>query len=230
MKILLIEDHHTLRDMMVMHLTRSGHVVDVAATLSEGMYFIKLQLPDAIILDLGLPDGEGLTLLKHLRSRKIDTPVLIVTARDALSERLNGLNLGADDYLIKPFNIDELEARLRAVSRRAGKGLRTEVLTYANVRFDLTQKTVTVNDQALMLPRKEALLLEAFLNAGTNVLIKEVLEERLYGFNESVTLNAVEALVSRLRRRLSQAEAQLVIRTIRGIGYQLAEKKTDEGS
>ncbi|MGL4725177.1 MAG: response regulator [Scandinavium sp.] len=223
MKILLVEDHPTLREMTALHLTRSGHQVDKASTLAEAMHLLRLTLPDAVVLDLGLPDGEGLTLLKSLRERQSALPVLIVTARDTLSDRLNGLNLGADDYLVKPFEPQELEARLRAVSRRHASGLLGEVLELGALRLDLSRKTLTVNDRPLTLPRKERLLLEALLLAGKHASVKEVLEERIYGFNEPVTPNALEAVVSRLRRHLAEAGADVTIRTLRGIGYQLSE-------
>jgi DNA-binding response OmpR family regulator len=217
MRILLVEDHQALRSLTAGYLVEKGFVVDDVASLGAALAALSVAAYDAMIIDLGLPDGDGRALLNGPGRT---TPALILTAHDSLSERIDGLNAGADDYLVKPFDLDELQARLRAVLRRPGA--RNEVVfTLGRLTFDSEAREASVAGQPLTLRRRETLLLEALLAARGRVVVRDVLDERLYGHDEAVTPNALEAAVSRLRRVLGAAEAGVVLATRRGIGYQL---------
>ena len=221
LRILLIEDHPALREMIGEHLTRRGFALDAVERGAEAVAAVGEVSYDAVILDLGLPDIDGMEVLATLRERTGgDLPAVIVTARDALDDRVRGLNAGADDYLVKPFALVELEARLRAVLRRPG-GRSGPVRVCGRLVFDTSSRAATVGGIPLDLPRREAALLEELLRAVGRVVVKDTLEERLYGSDESVTPNALEAATSRLRRRLSEAGAGVRIETKRGIGYRL---------
>lgn len=219
MRILLVEDHDQLRRMTAAHLAERGFVVDEAGSLEQARAALAVTTYDALVLDLGLPDGEGLELLRS-RPGRTPTPALVLTARDQLEDRVEGLNAGADDYLVKPFELTELEARLRAVLRRPGR--RAPVtLSLGDLSFDTAAREASVQGRSLGLRRREGLLLEALLEADQRVIVRDLLEERLYGFDEAVTPNALEASVSRLRRALEEAGSGLVLETRRGIGYRL---------
>lgn len=221
MRILLLEDHEALRSMTAAYLAENGFVVDVAATLAVAREAMESVAYDAMILDLGLPDGDGRELLSPTRRDR--PPALILTARDSLAERIEGLNAGADDYLVKPFELGELQARLRAVLRRPGT--RSEVaLSLGDLTFDTVSREARVGGRPLDLRRRETLLLEALLAARGRLVVRDVLDERLYGHDEAVTPNALEAAVSRLRRALEAAEAGVRLETRRGIGYLLRAK------
>jgi DNA-binding response OmpR family regulator len=219
MRILLVEDHDQLRRMTAAHLAERGFVVDEAGSLEQARAALAVTAYDALVLDLGLPDGEGIELLRS-RPNHTPTPALVLTARDQLEDRVEGLNAGADDYLVKPFELTELEARLRAVLRRPGR--RAPVtLSLGELSFDTAAREAWVRGCSLALRRREGLLLEALLEADQRVIVRDLLEERLYGFDEPVTPNALEASVSRLRRALEEAQSGLVLETRRGIGYRL---------
>jgi DNA-binding response OmpR family regulator len=219
MRILLIEDHPRLREMTRAHLAERGFVVDAFATLQDGRSALAEVAYDAMVLDLGLPDGDGAELLRWSKGHA-PIPALILTARDQVGERISGLNAGADDYLVKPFDLGELEARLRAVLRRPGSR-RSAVLTYGNLRFDTVSREAQVLDRPFGLGRREALLLEALLRAQGAVVIRDTLDEGLYGYDDQVTPNALEATVSRLRRTLGEAGADVTVEAQRGVGYRL---------
>ena len=217
MRILLVEDHRALRSLTADYLVEKGFVVDGVATIEAAQAALRGTAYDAMIVDLGLPDGDGRTLLTGPGR---STPALILTARDSLTERIEGLNAGADDYLVKPFDLDELQARLRAVLRRPGA--RNEiVLTLGQLAFDTHSREASIAGQPLALRRRETLLLEALLSARGRIVVRDVLDERLYGYDEAVTPNALEASVSRLRRALGAADAGVVLEARRGIGYLL---------
>ncbi len=221
MRILLLEDHGALRGMIAGHLSERGFAIDAVASAEDGRAALAVTAYDALILDLGLPDADGMEILREVRGRKADPlPVLILTARDGLEDRVRGLNEGADDYIVKPFDLIELEARLRAVLRRPGPRDAT-IFTCGALTFDSATRAATVGDMALDLPRRESDLLEELLRAAGRIVIKDVLEGRLYAFDDPVTPNALEAAVSRLRRRLAAAQAGVHIETRRGIGYRL---------
>lgn len=222
MKLLVIEDHPSLRDLLSKHLQRSGFVVDVAEHGQQALAMLGLSRYDAMLLDLGLPDMDGLNLLTARNAtRNRDIPCIILTACDALEQRVAGLDAGADDYLLKPFEMPELEARLRAVLRRPGPRSESR-LQLGNLSLGRDSRDVLVGARPVLLPKREMALLEELLRNAPRVVVKDHLEERLYSLSEAVTPNAVEALVSRLRRRLQAAGADTSIETLRGLGYRLA--------
>lgn len=220
MKILVVDDHRPLRELLSSHMNRCGFIVDVASTGEEAIQAMRCARYDAIILDLGLPDMDGTdVLLARDASPGGPTPCIVLTARDAVESRIAGLNAGADDYVLKPFAVPELEARLRAVLRRSGQVFHT--LAQGNLSFEPATRHAVVADKVLDLPRRESMLLEEMLRSAPRIAVKDHLEERLYNHDESITLNAIEALVSRLRRKLSAAGANVRIDTVRGIGYRI---------
>ncbi|WP_283194393.1 response regulator transcription factor [Rhizobium sp. AN80A] len=221
MKILLVEDHDALGSLVQEHLNQSGFIIDRVQDGPEALEALRTVEYDGMILDLGLPTLDGLDVLKRQRMQKgRSLPVIILTARDQISDRLTGLNSGADDYLVKPFDILELEARLRAVLRRPGARI-DEVLTVGNVSVDVARWDVRIDGNSVELARREFVLLEELARVYPGVMAKDRLEDRLYSFDEIVTPNATEAVVSRLRRKLIAAHATARIATVRGIGYRL---------
>ena len=176
---------------------------------------------DAVILDLGLPDMDGMEVLRRLRAETGNSPpALIVTARDSIKDRLGGLDSGADDYIVKPFDLAELEARIRAVLRRPGMRRET-AYQYGDISFHPASRTAHVADRALELSRRETSVLEELIRASGRIVVKDMLEDRLYGFEQQVSSNALEAAISRLRRRLAEAGSAVSIDVTRGIGYRL---------
>ena len=220
MRILLVEDHKALRRMTTDHLVQNGFVVDAVGSVEAARAALDVARYDAMVLDLGLPDGSGVELLKAQRRGRPPPPALILTARDGVAERIAGLNAGADDYMVKPYDLDELEARLRAVLRRPGPRSDIE-LTLGRLVFDTVSREATVDGRPVALRRREILLLETLIAAAGRIVVRDVLEERLYGYDQAVTANALEAAVSRLRKGLDDAGAGVRIETRRGIGYLL---------
>ncbi|WP_312467791.1 response regulator transcription factor [Stutzerimonas nitrititolerans] len=221
MKLLVVEDHPALRGLLHKHLQRAGFVVDTAEHGRQAQAMLGLSRYDAMILDLGLPDMHGLSLLAaRSATRNNDLPCIILTACDALESRVAGLDAGADDYLLKPFEMPELEARLRAVLRRPG--MRSERrMRLGNLSLCPDTRDVQVAQRPLLLSKREVALLGELLRSAPRVVIKDHLEERLYSLDAAVTPNAIEALVSRLRRKLLAAGADSSIETLRGLGYRL---------
>ena len=219
MHLLVIEDDPLLSRSLTQAMTRHGYTVDALTRIDEANRALHQGRFDLVLLDLGLPDGNGLAVLESMRAHADRTPVMILTARDALEDRVRGLDLGADDYLAKPFSITELEARVRALLRRSQQRLDNSVRFGALV-LDTRSASAWLNETSLDLPRREFSLLEALmLNAG-RIVQRESLENRLFGF-EAVGANALDVYVSRLRKRL--AGSGLSIRTLRGLGYRLEE-------
>jgi len=220
MRFLLVEDDTVLRAVVQCSLEQAGHRVDVAASAADARHLWRLQPVDAVLLDLNLPDGSGLTVLRDARGRGDRTPVLVLTARDRTEERIAGLDAGADDYLGKPFELAEVEARLRALVRRAqGTDDRSEV---GNLVVERRLRRVHVRGAdghlgELELPAREfEVLLELFSPPG-RVVSKRELSDKLSTFDEALADNALEAFISRLRRKLQGSGA--TIRTLRGLGY-----------
>lgn len=225
MRLLLIEDNGRLATLTAAGLTAAGFSVDVAGGVEEAAAAFAAVSYDVAVLDLGLPDGDGMDLLNDLRRRGDATPVLILTARDGVGDRVNGLNRGADDYLVKPFATEELVARLRVLLRRPGHLLGL-TLTQGNISFDTVNRQATVNGAPLELGRRELDALEILLRRAGRVVAKGAIETAVYNFNEEIGSNAVEVLIHRLRKRLQAAGASAAVHTLRGVGYLLGDDET----
>lgn len=222
MRLLIVEDDPLIARSLVKALGPLGNNVETLSHLCEARAALAHSHFDLIVLDLGLPDGNGLSLLAELRERGDATPVLVLTARDGIDERVRGLDLGADDYLAKPFSVAELEARVRALLRRSQQ--RTDNrLQFGPLCFDPASGTVTLHDEVLALPRRELGLLEGLLLHAGRIAPRELLVDRLFGFGD-VGPNALEVYISRLRKRLQGSG--LRIRTLRGLGYRLEDEPT----
>ncbi|RED53939.1 response regulator [Aestuariispira insulae] len=218
MRLLFVEDNPDLMELVPKGLSREGFTVDHVAGVEDAYAALETTRYDALILDLGLPDGEGLDVLRRLRGGGGEAPVLILTARDGLEDRLTGLNSGADDYLIKPFALEELVARIRALLRRPG-GVLGVTLNLAAVTLDTVARDASVNGVSLKLPRRELDILETLMRRAGQVVPKAVIEDRLYGFDDELSSNAVEVNMSRLRKNLEKAGTGITIHTVRGVGY-----------
>lgn len=220
MRFLLVEDNAELAASVAARLRLEGHGVDRAGTLAEADELLAAASFDLILLDIMLPDGDGRDFLARHRRAQRQTPVIVMTARSAVSDRVDALDTGADDYITKPFDFAELEARCRAVLRRRGGSVQTQ-RSFADLVFDPLSATVTVADDVRDLRPREVRLLELFLNAPGRILSKEHLSDRLFSFSEPVTDNAIEVYVGRLRKHLAGSRAR--IETVRGLGYRLAD-------
>lgn len=219
MRLLVVEDEPDLAHAVVDHLRAAAHAVDHAATLDEGLAAVRTTDYALVLLDLRLPDGDGLTLLRDLRNRRDATPVLIVTARDRITERIAGLDAGADDYLVKPYDLDEMLARINAIARRAGGDDRVPERHFGALRMWPSARTVTRNDAPVTLTPREWAILDRLSRRPDDVVTKAELEGAVYGFGEEVDSNAIEAHVSRLRAKLGHA----AIETVRGFGYRMGQ-------
>jgi DNA-binding response OmpR family regulator len=223
-RLLVVEDEARIAEILGLALERAGFVVDVVSLCADAREALSVTAYDAAILDLGLPDGDGIRLLEELRSIGNRTPILVLTARDAVEDRVSGLNTGADDYLVKPFAMTELIARTKALLRRPGGALGT-TLKAGNITFDTIGRDVCVGPVLLPLPRREAAILEHLMRRLGRVIPKLVLEERLYGIDDELESNAIPVHVHHLRRKLLEAGSSPEIHTVRGVGYLLTETK-----
>ncbi len=214
MRVLLVEDEADIAMALQRFLQAQGHAVDHAATLGDGEAALAVVEFDAVLLDLALPDGSGLDFLRRVRRGGMRVPVVIATARDQIADRIAGLDAGADDYVVKPYDLREVEARLRAHQRRASGDPAAET-SLGDLRVDRTGARLFRGEAEIRLTSREWALFEALLSARGRVLSKPMLEERLYAFDDAVEGNAVEVYVSRLRTKLGAG----VIETRRGLGY-----------
>jgi len=225
-RLLLVEDEDRIASFVQKGLAAHGYTVERVATGAEASARASSREFDLLILDLGLPDADGMHVLHELRHGcAAEIPTIIVSARDRLDDRVGGLNGGADDYIVKPFELTELEARLRAVLRRPGPRPHA-VYQYGDLSFDPSRQSAAVGDRLLDLTRLEALALEELVRAAGQAVVKDALEDRLYGFDDGVSMNALEAVISRLRRRLAAAGSAVTIEPLRGIGYRLRPGRT----
>lgn len=218
MRILLIEDDPGLGPAVRDQILAEGHTPDWVETLADAQACTQTVAYDLILLDLMLPDGRGLDFLRSYRARGAAVPVIILTARDRITERIEGLNAGADDYLIKPFDLAELSARIGAVARRYA-GNPNPRLALGDLEINLAARAITGPQGAVTLSQREWAIFEALLARPGVIVPKDILEERLYSFNAEVESNTIEVYVSRLRKKLGRA----VIETHRGLGYRLGQ-------
>jgi two-component system, OmpR family, response regulator len=220
MRLLLVEDDEILSDGISKALRQAGYTVDQIMSGGDADMALTSNIFDLLILDLGLPKLDGLEVLRRLRARKQSLPVLILTARDRLEDRVMGLDFGADDYLTKPFDLPELEARIRAMIRRQMAAGEVEV-TYGALKLDTVGRRVTGNDEVIDLSARELALLEVLMLRANNVVSKEQLIEHMYGFEEEVSHNAIEVNIHRLRKKIEPYSVS--IKAIRGLGYLLSD-------
>ena len=224
MRLLVIEDEDRLCGILKSKLGETGFTVDIAASAEDAGIALELINYDAAVLDLGLPDGDGLAVLIAARAAGKALPILILTARDAVEDRVAGLNAGADDYLTKPFAMTELVARIKALLRRPG-GVLGMTLEAGNVRLDTVGRELTIGGMPVRLSRRELAIIEQMMRRFGRIVPKSVLEEKLYGIDEEPDSNPIPVHIHHLRRQLDAAGAHLMIHTIRGVGYILAETK-----
>jgi DNA-binding response OmpR family regulator len=218
MSILLVEDDAALAAGLLEALRKEGLAINHVCNGTDALHVIATEPPDIVILDLGLPDMDGLTVLNKLRARQADLPVLLLTARDSLSDKVTGLDSGADDYLAKPFDMAELLARLRALSRRVSTAS-ANVIDIGHVSLDSASQQVTVDSKATELPRREYMLLKVLMENAGRVQTRDSLENKLYSWGEEVASNALEVHVHHLRKKLGSG----FITTVRGVGYKVTE-------
>lgn len=222
MRLLLVEDNPRLTSLLSAFLSQRGFAVDGAQSLQSARDYLATVTYDAVILDLGLPDGDGTALLRDMRKAGNKSPVLILTARDAIEDRVAGLNLGADDYLLKPFHNDELEARLRAILRRPTDVL-TQRLELGQLAFDPSERAVFFEDQRLDLGRREIDVLEILMRRSGKIISRSALVEAVHNADDIVTENALEVCIHRLRKKLAPLNCGCQIQTVRGVGYIMQE-------
>ncbi|OFX00045.1 MAG: DNA-binding response regulator [Alphaproteobacteria bacterium RIFCSPHIGHO2_12_FULL_66_14] len=224
MRALLVEDNTELVSLLRKGLSRGGIEADSVGTASDAGHALATMRYSVVVLDLGLPDDDGIGLLRDLRRRGDSTPVLVLTARDGVSDRVTGLRAGADDYLAKPFAMEELIARIQALLRRPGNLLGRR-LTFGNVALDTEGRRTFVDGMPHAFPARETAVLEILLRRSGNVAPKRLFEDHLFGLSGDVGSNAVEVYVHRLRKMLTDAGATVKVHTVRGVGYLLTEEK-----
>ena len=226
---IFIHDRHVggyeeLAELVAKGLKTAGYDADVLSTVEEARAVLSTTFYAAMILDLGLPDGDGLELLREIRQRDNPIPVLVLTARGGLTDRVHGLRSGADDYLVKPFALEELVARLEAQLRRPGQLLGSS-LRIANLAFDTQNRQASIDDQPQLLSARETAVLELLMRSKGRVVSKKQVEDHIFGHSGEVASNAIEVYVHRLRKQLSERGARVQVHTIRGVGYLIAEEK-----
>ena len=219
MKILIVEDTQKLAKSLSDHFTLTGHNSDIAPTIESALELITLTHYDIILLDIMLPDGNGQSFLIDLRRKNITVPVIIMTARSEVSDRVDLLDIGADDYIIKPFDIIELEARCRAVLRRHGGYSQTK-LAYSDIILNPLTAELQTSNSNFVLRNRELRLLEIFMNAPNIIFTKEQLADRLFNISEAVNENTIEVYIGRIRKKLVGCKVR--IQTMRSIGYKLS--------
>ncbi|MBA6225318.1 response regulator transcription factor [Colwellia sp. MB02u-18] len=214
MRILLVEDDLPLAQALQQSLRHEGFLVNHVDNGEDALTSLTIPDHDMVILDLGLPDMDGLLVLKKLRAKKKTTPVIVLTARDTIEQRVQGLDFGADDYLIKPFDINELLARLRVIERRLGTA-DSAIISIALVKLDTTAHKVFIEDKELSCSKKEYMVLKVLMENAGRIQSREQIESRLYDWGEEVMSNAVEVHIHNLRKKLPEK----FIQTVRGVGY-----------
>ena len=222
MRILLVEDEVDIAVLLQRLLTRENFIADIAETLTIATQAVQLTNYELVILDRRLPDGEGLDLVRFAQKEGIKSRFLILSALCDLHDKVEGLNLGADDYIVKPFEPDELVARARAVLRRPLPE-DTQIWTCGKIVFDRKLRTVKINEKDCIFPRRELSIIEILIKAGRRVVIRESIEEAVYGYDDEIQSNTMESHISRLRKVFKQERAGVEIKAVRGVGYILKE-------
>jgi DNA-binding response OmpR family regulator len=223
MRLLVVEDDPRVARLVQRGLTEAGHDVEVAHDGAEGLARAEGGGYDLIVLDVMLPELDGLEVCRRLRQRRVRTPILMLTARDAVGDRVRGLDAGADDYLVKPFALEELLARVRALSRRAAEGLDGDVLRVGDLALDLARHEACRGDRAIELTAKEFALLEYLMRHAGRVLTKAQITDQVWGYDTEATSNVVEIYIHYLREKVDRGYARPLIRTVRGVGYTIKE-------
>jgi two-component system response regulator MprA len=223
MRILVADDDPALRDALRRALRLEGYEVDLAADGAEALDAVAAGGPDLLVLDVAMPNVDGLEVARRLRTEGNRVPILMLTARDAVDDRVAGLDAGADDYVVKPFALEELFARVRALSRRSGASDGRSILHFADLALDPATHEVRRGDRAIELTRTEFLLLELFLLNPRQVLTRSLIFERVWGFDFGPTSNSLEVYVGYLRRKTEAGGEPRLIHTVRGVGYALRE-------
>ena len=220
MNILLLEDNQSLNDSLKKELSKLGYIVDQAYTIAEAKILLKNRDHHIGIFDAMLPDGISFNLISEIRNKKNSLPIILLTAKDSIEEKVNGLDAGADDYLVKPFNFKELQARIRALMRRP-KDAKNETLEYADLLLNLLSKELFISSKICKLSKKELLLIELFLGAPESLFTSSQMINAVYDINQNVTPNAVEVLVHRLRKKFLRNQSSVTIQNHRGLGFKL---------
>ncbi len=221
MRLLLVEDEKQLSEALQQILIRNKYSVDAVYNGDEGLDYALTGVYDVIILDIMLPKLNGLEILKMIRKRKISTPVILLTAKGSVEDKILGLDSGADDYLPKPFSPYELLARLRALTRRNGEFINENILEFSDIRLNLSTYDMEVNDNSITLTQKEFEILKYFMQRPKLVVSKDNLITKLWGFDSDVEHNNIEVYISFLRKKLAYVESAVKITTIRRVGYRL---------
>jgi len=223
MRVLVVEDDRAVRDALRRALMLAGYEVEVAEDGHAALTQVEQGVPDAVVLDIGLPGIDGLDVCRTLRREGNRVPVLMLTARDAVADRIDGLDAGADDYVVKPFDVGELKARLRALGRRAGGGADPDAIQFDELRLDPSRSGVWVQDTLVELTRTEYQLLELLMLNPRRVLQHSVIYDRVWGYDFGPASNGLRVYVGYLRRKLEEAGSRPLIHTVRGVGYVLRE-------
>lgn len=221
MKLLLVEDEKQLSEALQQILIKNKYSVDAVYSGDEGLDYALSDVYDVIILDIMLPKLNGIEILKMIRKRKISTPVILLTAKGSVEDRILGLDSGADDYLPKPFSPDELLARLRALTRRNGDFINENILEFSDIKLNLSTYDMEVNDNSITLTQKEFEILKYFMQRPELVVSKDDLITKLWGFDSDIEHNNIEVYISFLRKKLAYVESNVKITTIRRVGYRL---------
>jgi DNA-binding response OmpR family regulator len=224
-RILLVEDNRRLSDSLRMTLKDDGYAVDVAYDGLEGEEVASMTSYDVIILDIMLPEKDGLAVCRALRNKRNKTPILMLTARDALEDRVGGLDSGADDYLVKPFEVDELRARIRALLRRKSDDSKSALLKLADLELDPATHTVQRGGSSIELTAKEFSLLEYLMRHPNHLVTREMVEEHLWSYDHTIGSNVIDVYIRRLRRKIDDPSPVKLIETVRGVGYRICQSE-----